>query len=802
MKWTWKLIIAILLLAGVAFGVWQANRPENISGGIDPEPFEPQPKEYVGAMSCRECHEAFYDLWAPSHHGLSMQPYTEDFAQANLTKHADFVEVDEFRYRAEIASGKGWMVEEGPNGNIQHPIAQVLGGKNTYYFLTPMEKGRLQTMPLAYDVNDKRWYDMAGSAVRHFADIQDEALDWRERPYTYNTSCYGCHVSQLSTNYDFETDTYDTTWKEPGINCETCHGPGSEHVRACQSVPAGTRPDDLRIIVTSEFNPEQMNSLCAPCHAKMRQLTTGFKPGEDFFDHYGLVTLEDRDFYPDGRDLGENYTYTLWRMSGCAKSGQLDCAHCHTPSGRDRFAGDKANEACLPCHDQIVENAAAHSNHSPQSEGNKCVACHMPMTRFAAMNRSDHSMRAPTPAATIEFESPNACNMCHTDQDASWANTWVKEWYERDYQAPTLHTARLIAAARKQEWDNLPGILEYIGRADRDEIVATSLIRLLTPCEDDRKWPVFAKAMNDPSPLIRASAAEECTGRVRPETIGPLLECLKDEYRLVRIRAASALAGIPVQTVNEEYLESLEIATAELELSLKSRPDDPMSHYNLGNFYMDRQEYPRAIASFENALKLQPDNLLPLINASIAYNVTGQNSKAEAKLRKAVEVEPANEAANLNLALLLAELGQMEDAETHFRAAFKANPKSAVPAYNLGVMLMADRQMEALRWCRKAHQLLPDDPKYAYTYGYSTYQAGDTDAAIRILRDMIDKDMPYAAAYSLLGHIYEEMGERVKALAVYREGMMSESLSPQDRSGIEMYIRRMNNASANPSSGL
>ncbi len=36
---------------------------------------------FVGSASCRSCHEQFYELWAPSHHGLAMQPYTEEFAR-------------------------------------------------------------------------------------------------------------------------------------------------------------------------------------------------------------------------------------------------------------------------------------------------------------------------------------------------------------------------------------------------------------------------------------------------------------------------------------------------------------------------------------------------------------------------------------------------------------------------------------------------------------------------------------------------------------------------------------------------
>ena len=116
-------------------------------------------------------------------------------------------------------------------------------------------------------------------------------------------------------------------------------------------------------------------------------------------------------------------------MSPCASSGKLDCNHCHTPSGRTRFEGEKSNQSCMPCHEKQVKGAAEHGHHQAGSKGNECIACHMPMTRFAAMGRSDHSMRPPTPAATIAFKSPNACNLCHADHDAAWADDWVRKWY-------------------------------------------------------------------------------------------------------------------------------------------------------------------------------------------------------------------------------------------------------------------------------------------------------------------------------------------------------------------------------------
>ena len=147
-------------------------------------------------------------------------------------------------------------------------------------------------------------------------------------------------------------------------------------------------------------------------------------------------------------------------MSPCVKSGQLDCIKCHTSSGRYRFKDEaKANDACLPCHAERVAKAGEHMHHPPDKPGvpTKCVSCHMPMTAFARMNRSDHSMLPPAPAATVQFGSPNACNLCHKDKDAAWADQQVRQWRTRDYQAPLLQRAGLIDAARKTRLAKSPG---------------------------------------------------------------------------------------------------------------------------------------------------------------------------------------------------------------------------------------------------------------------------------------------------------------------------------------------------------
>jgi tetratricopeptide (TPR) repeat protein len=523
----------------------------------------------------------------------------------------------------------------------------------------------------------------------------------------------------------------------------------------------------------------------------MSPVTASFTPGDRYFDHFDLTGLENPDFYPDGRDLGENYTYTLWLTSPCVRRGQLDCLHCHTSSGRYRFKDADANNACMPCHEQRVRNADVHTRHKPDSPGNRCVTCHMPMTEFARMRRTDHSMHPPTPAATITFKSPNACNLCHADQDAAWADQIVRKWYSRDYQAPVLQRAGLVDAARKRDWSRLPDMLAILTGADRDEVYAASLVRLLRGCDDSRKWPVLIKLLSDPSPLVRSSAAEALVGQLAPETVAALIGSTRDDYRLVRVRAAAALAALPRESLGERDRNSLEAATAEFEAAMHARPDDFASYYNLGNFFMERRDLPQAVKCFEMSSRLRPDHVAPLVNASLAYNELGQNEKAEESLRRALKIEPASAAANLNLGLLLAEMGRPREAEDSLRAAFKADPKLAVAAYNLGVLLAGDRLDEAIDWCRKAAELQGDEPKYAYTLAFYLHRKGDTSGALRVLQPLVDRGTAAADVYALLGQIYTEDGQKDKAIGVYRQAMANERLPDQDRARFAAMIESL-----------
>ena len=284
----------------------------------------PQGQALAGSRSCRECHERFYELWSTSHHGLAMQPYTAALArQALVPQEADVV-VGAYRYRAEVAADAGWVREQGPDGEKIYPIQHVMGGKNVYFFLTPLERGRLQVLPVAYDVGEKTWYDTTASMVRHLgepargshpldrpaADLQYLLLQLPRQPAR----------DQLRSQDRHLPDRLGGT-RASAARPATGHPPSTSG--CCRAAPEGEPPADLKILryERADHRAEQhlLRALPRQRHADQH----AFHARRGFFDHSDLVTYEHADYYPDGRDLGENYTYTSWLESPCVQAGKL-----------------------------------------------------------------------------------------------------------------------------------------------------------------------------------------------------------------------------------------------------------------------------------------------------------------------------------------------------------------------------------------------------------------------------------------------------------------------------------------------
>ncbi len=675
---------------------------------------------YAGSESCRECHEEFYRKWDTSHHGKAMQPFTREFAQG-LTPLAEPFRIKDRVYTVDL--DKRVMYEKTDSGDIgEFPFVHALGGKNIYYFLTPLERGKLQVLPLAYNTLEGFWYDTTTSMMRHFLTEEDEPLSWRDPLLTFNTSCYGCHVSQISKNYDVETDSYKTEWREPGISCESCHGPGEAHNRAFRkAAKKGTTPDQLYLESWDNYTAEQSNHACSTCHAKFSPITQSFNPGDNFFDHFDLICLENLDYSCEGRDLGENYTFTLWSMSPCVKSGQLDCVHCHTSSGRYRFADKNPNDACARCHGERVRTITSHSRHPADGKTGKCISCHMPMTSFAMMQRCDHSIRPPCPEASGRFNNRSACIICHTKESEAWAAGFVKKWFpDSVWQKRIVYEGSLIEAARKSDWSKLPDILRYIADPESDAIFVTSLIRLVQLNPDTGAWASAVRSVaGHADPLVRGTVAAALAQDIgSSESVQTLFRFLKDERRLVRVRAVTSLSRYPWQRLDRESRAVIEQAEREVMDMFGAMPDAWSNYYNKGNYLSDRGNDAGAMQAYTTAMRLRPDVIISFVNAAVLASRQGNLHDAVKYLRQAKQAAPDDGAVNLNLGLALAELGDRVGAIDALRTAMKDKGCRAQAAFNCAVLSGESNLDEALRLIRIAVQEQPDNQRYKETLEY------------------------------------------------------------------------------------
>jgi tetratricopeptide (TPR) repeat protein len=407
----------------------------------------------------------------------------------------------------------------------------------------------------------------------------------------------------------------------------------------------------------------------------------------------------------------------------------------------------------------------------------------MPKTEFARMIRSDHSMRPPSPAATRALGSPNACGICHARRSLAWAEKAARGRGRGLWSDRIVREGRLVAAARKGDWSRLPEVLAYLAEAGRDEVVTTSLVRLLASCPDPSKVQALRTLAADPSPLVRSAAV---TGLgMDPGARDVVLAATRDDVRLVRVRAAAALSAVDPATIPEADRAAFLAARAEHERSLLARPDDFASQYNMGNLHLERGDPAAAADRYRKALALRPDHVASLVNLSMAEARRGRLAEAETPLREAIRVQPREAAAHFNLGLLLAEKRQPAEAQAALGRALELDPGNAAAAYNLAVLVGEARPREAAALAGRAAELAPQEPRHGFTHAFYLEKAGDVAGAERVLRALVARHPGYRDAWAMLGALFEARGRGAEAAEVYRRAAVTASLPEPDRRAFE-----------------
>jgi tetratricopeptide (TPR) repeat protein len=428
------------------------------------------PPAYSDSESCRGCHADIYQQWSQTGMSTMFRPYAPQNVVGDFRANNKFYLGDEVEY----PDGK-IHVSDAPNRTLfarmvtrsgrhdfdiwqsdgkwhTYPVDYTIGSKFQQAYATKLPNGEIHVFPIQYNLLQKQWVNfwriIDGPGSERADPRTWEKLD---SATSYQAICAVCHTSQLRNVKGEGFAPNNLEFKEPGIDCEMCHGPSAQHgveMNAQQFYAKAPLdpPVDFRDAGNRSFV-----AICAQCHMQSAIRKPGaagelnYSASGDFFLNQARMPFGEfsrKGFYKDGRFRQSTFMVEALERSQCFKKGQVSCGTCHDPHGHDSAANptsvkylDKPDLMCTGCHTQFQDSvrAAQHSHHRTESEGSRCVSCHMPRIMEALLFRARTHQIDDIPDAEMtqrfgQEQSPNACLLCHSQKNAQWVRQRLLAW--------------------------------------------------------------------------------------------------------------------------------------------------------------------------------------------------------------------------------------------------------------------------------------------------------------------------------------------------------------------------------------
>lgn len=717
------------------------------SPGLDfpPPPAEIEPRtqmeDFVGAEACAECHESQYRAWAVSTHGQAGGAPDPSFVIAPFDgrplRFADAEVIPRMR-----AGAFEFVVRQDGHPEAIYSVDGVIGrghmlGGGTQGFLTRRPDGTERFLPWDWSRQGQVWFCNTGSRLdRGWVPIDEDMRladcgDWPPlRPIGTVSrfgNCQECHGSQIRTALDPGAGTFRTEYTTLRVNCESCHGPGRAHVDwATSDDRAGDR---VGMKSLAYLGKDQSLAVCFRCHALKDVIEEGYLPGEPLLRHYALKfpVLGDRPYFADGRV--RTFAYQANHLaSACYLQGPMDCVSCHEPHGMGYWDTDRRPLAspyddgqCTSCHPSKLADPTAHTFHPPDSDGSRCVSCHMPYLQHPEVGpaipfaRSDHTIAVPRPVFDADLGITGACAQCHADEPPRALQAQAEAWWG------TLRPHRPLVQGQIDELRarNLAEATELLLHPEEvDPLVQfQALSTLLTgylppdatdlpPTLEERLRLLSASADLDVQALALASLHWTAGSRpdVRPFLVSALEEAQDDQALRHRWLLALGFLG-------DHYRDrgDFERGKAAYLKGLELWPGDPGFQRALGLLRMGMEEFPEAVRLLRASLEADPVQPLGWVNLGLALVGAGDPVGAADAYRRAIELNPHESVAHFNLGNLEQRGGRLEEAAQAYRAAVDADPGLGRAHFELArVYIRLERFTDALPHARRAVEFLPD----------------------------------------------------------------------------------------------
>ena len=658
--------------------------------------------EYIGSETCAECHTEAHKKWQESHHFHAMEIPSAKTVRAdfNGSTFKNFGVTSKF-YRKDDK----YMVEtENELGEMQaFEIAYTFGWEPLQQYLIKFPDGRLQVLPTCWDVEKQEWYHIyPDEKISH-----NDPLFWTRSLQNWDHMCADCHSTNLHKEFDFSTQTFATKYSEINVACESCHGPGRDHVEHAKSGKGWGGVADFALVDVNSTNVAQIES-CAKCHARRSMVSPYHHAGNQFLNHFlPEVTqpwspeMQAPTYHVDGQIDDEVYVYGSYIQSKMFHQG-VKCTDCHDAHTTKLYHYD--NQLCTRCHVPDDKNPAGYDNpghhfHEMGTKGASCVECHMPHKSYMVIDdRRDHSIRIPRPDLSAKFGQPNACNNCHTDQSFEWAAKAIEQVKGPNRPKEPRHPVA-FHSYRSGAPDAEKLLMQASADRDTPAFTQSGALLALRSFISDVSAAEAVRQLESNQSVVRVAALSKLEQLPPPQRLGYAVGLLDDEIRAVRTEAARILSSVPDSLfAPAQYNRFLEVFE-ELKTRYISNLDRAESHLSLGILSENQGNFAEAEKHYRNAL-VRDDLFVP---------------------------------ARMNLATLLSGQGRNKEAEQFLRESIKIQPKWGQIHYSLGLLLAEDSQRlpEAIRSLERAAGYWSENPRVTYNLGIAYWQSNRVEDAVR-----------------------------------------------------------------------